>query len=98
MQTKVRPAGSLLSQPGDRLLFLHFSYFGLGCFHENHRTFVKHWKVSVFGSLAQYKMGCHVSNCGGVWVATSTKDLNSNLPIYREKVQVTVLLNVTVFG
>ncbi len=34
----------------------------------------------------------------GAWVAAETKDLDSNLPIYREKVQVAVLLNVAVFG
>lgn len=34
----------------------------------------------------------------GAWVAPETKDFDSNLPIYRGKVQVAVLLNVAVFG
>lgn len=53
IQTKLRPAGSLLSQPGDRLLFLHVSYFGSGCFCKSHRAFEKYWKESVFSSLVQ---------------------------------------------
>lgn len=71
IQTKVRSAGSFLSQTSARLLRLHVSYFWSVCFRQSLRAFEKHWEESFFPAAWRSKKwdvtSQTVGSMGGSW-------------------------------